>query len=258
MKKKLIFFDIDGTIVDHFKKEIPKSTIQALKELKANGHIVAIASGKGPKYIKEMFDDIDINTFAALNGNYVSLNDKVIYKQTINPNLVKKFELFCKDKDIPFTMADEFETKTLFKDKDIVEKYYKEFSATYPPVIDDIKDYNAYYQMSVMIKQEDEDKLIPYFKELSFVRMSQYGMNVNPVGGLKEKGIKYILDHSDYTSDDLVVFGDGLNDMGMFALAKTSVAMGNANEKLKEVATYTTSHISENGIYNACKHLNLI
>ena len=51
MTKKLIKFDIDGTLLDH-EKQLPESTKQAIKELKEAGHEVAIATGRAPYFIR--------------------------------------------------------------------------------------------------------------------------------------------------------------------------------------------------------------
>ena len=256
MKEKLIFFDIDGTIIDHFKKEIPQSTITALKLLQANNHQIAVASGKDPIFIENLFSDIKLATYVALNGNYVVLNNKIIYKNYLTGATVKKFVQYCLKNQLAFVVIDEQGIKTLYHNDERIKKYYQDFTLGYPKIIDNIDDYDKYLQMTIMIK-EDEEKIIADFPELTFVRMSDYGMNVIPNGGMKEKGIKKILAASNYTSDDLVVFGDGLNDISMFKLAKTSVAMGNAYQQLKDCATLVTDHISENGVYNACKKLEL-
>lgn len=47
MNKKIIFFDIDGTLYDHDKK-IPESTKRAVHLLKEKGHHLFIASGRSP------------------------------------------------------------------------------------------------------------------------------------------------------------------------------------------------------------------
>ena len=61
--------------------------------------------------------------------------------------------------------------------------------------------------------------------------------------------------HADYA--DAIVFGDGLNDMGMFTDEWTKVAMGNAVPELKAKADYVTTAVDEDGIYNACLELGL-
>ena len=58
--------------------------------------------------------------------------------------------------------------------------------------------------------------------------------------------------------DEIITFGDGENDEEMLAFSPLSVAMGNAPEKVKRKASYVTSSIDEDGIYNALKHFNII
>ncbi|MFR1449439.1 MAG: HAD hydrolase family protein [Beduini sp.] len=58
--------------------------------------------------------------------------------------------------------------------------------------------------------------------------------------------------------DEIIVFGDGLNDMKMFEQAPRSVAMKNGVEPLKQIATMVTEDIFEDGIQIARQKLGLI
>ena len=60
------------------------------------------------------------------------------------------------------------------------------------------------------------------------------------------------------TKEEIIAFGDGENDLEMLAFAGVGVAMGNADEEVKEVADYVTTEIDDDGIWNACKHFKLI
>jgi hydroxymethylpyrimidine pyrophosphatase-like HAD family hydrolase len=57
---------------------------------------------------------------------------------------------------------------------------------------------------------------------------------------------------------DVYAFGDGLNDIEMLKAVGTGVAMGNGVPEAKEVADYITTDVSEDGIWNGLKKLNLI
>lgn len=46
MDKKIIFFDIDGTLIDEKTDIIPDSTKEALKKAKENGHLIFINTGR--------------------------------------------------------------------------------------------------------------------------------------------------------------------------------------------------------------------
>ncbi len=52
----------------------------------------------------------------------------------------------------------------------------------------------------------------------------------------------------------MIAFGDGENDLSMFSAVGTSVAMGNAQDTVKAAATYVTTAVDDDGIYNAAKH----
>lgn len=45
---KIIFFDIDGTLIDMAKKEISEKMLATLKALKKQHIILCVATGRGP------------------------------------------------------------------------------------------------------------------------------------------------------------------------------------------------------------------
>ena len=57
---------------------------------------------------------------------------------------------------------------------------------------------------------------------------------------------------------DVIVFGDGINDVKMFEKAPFSIAMGNAVDEVKALASYITSDSDDDGVYLACKYFNWI
>ena len=57
---------------------------------------------------------------------------------------------------------------------------------------------------------------------------------------------------------DVVVFGDGYNDLNMFIPEWTSIAMGNGRDPLKQKADYVTSRYDEDGILRAVEHFGWI
>ena len=74
----------------------------------------------------------------------------------------------------------------------------------------------------------------------------------------KSAGIFRMMEMMNAPAEDVVVFGDSLNDMSMFRKEWLSVAMGNAHEQLKEKADYVTASAAEDGIMLACRHFGWI
>ena len=61
-----------------------------------------------------------------------------------------------------------------------------------------------------------------------------------------------------YGFENVMSLGDSLLDKRMIELAGIGVAMGNAQEKVKEIADYVTTDIDEDGIRNALQYYNII
>ncbi len=51
--------------------------------------------------------------------------------------------------------------------------------------------------------------------------------------------------------------GDGGNDIGMFQTVGVSVAMGNADDGVKQYAKYVTDNVENDGVFAFCERFNL-
>ena len=74
----------------------------------------------------------------------------------------------------------------------------------------------------------------------------EWWLEIMPLNASKAKGIKQL--QAFLKCEKLVVFGDGKNDVDMFALADESYAVQNADEELKRMATGVISSNDEDGV----------
>ena len=74
----------------------------------------------------------------------------------------------------------------------------------------------------------------------------------------KATGIQFLLDHLGMSLEDSFAFGDSTNDLAMLKYAGTSIAMGNSMPEIFPFCTYRTTDTTDNGIWNAMKHFQLI
>ena len=75
---------------------------------------------------------------------------------------------------------------------------------------------------------------------------------------VKGEGVRRMIAHYGMEPADVVVFGDGYNDLSMFNPEWLNIAMGNAREELKAAADYITADCNNDGIYEACKNFGWI
>ena len=84
------------------------------------------------------------------------------------------------------------------------------------------------------------------------------GIDVVPKGTSKAIGVKRILEYYDIDQKDSMGIGDGENDIEMIKYCGIGVAMGNSEQKIKDIADYVCSDIDKDGIYNTLKHYQII
>ena len=69
----------------------------------------------------------------------------------------------------------------------------------------------------------------------------------------KREGIYRMLEIVGGSPEDVVVFGDDLNDMDMFAPEFYKIAMGNGHPELKAAADLVAPANTDDGIYRVCQ-----
>lgn len=104
MNKKIIFFDIDGTLLNHDKK-VPATTKESIRELKDAGHIVAIATGRAPYHFEELREELGINSYVCMNGQYVVHEGKPIYGYPLAQDALQKLTEQAVEFDHPIIYA---------------------------------------------------------------------------------------------------------------------------------------------------------
>ena len=66
----------------------------------------------------------------------------------------------------------------------------------------------------------------------------------------KYAALKYLSDCKEIKLDELLYFGDDMNDYECFNLLENTVAMANASKKIRQLARFQTEDCDHGGIYN--------
>ena len=70
MSRKIIFLDVDGTLVD-YDNRIPESAIQAIRQARGNGHLIYVCTGRSKAEMPQEIWDIGLDGMIGGNGSYV-------------------------------------------------------------------------------------------------------------------------------------------------------------------------------------------
>lgn len=255
MEKKVLFFDIDGTLA--WMGKIPKEHIQALKDLKERGHIVFICTGRPVAYAKMLFGAW-VDGFVTCNGRYCELDDRVLVDHPVDPSLLKECMDIFEKYQCPYEFDGSYHgyVKGLNKEHqksmlgDLAESYYiEDFTA------EQMKAYMfLFYFDSEELRQQLDQVLSPY------ALLAYHGPCADSTfyGFDKGKGIEEVLKELHVSKEDAFAFGDGTNDIPMASAVGHMIAMGNGVEELKQQATYITDTFENLGLVKALKHYHLI
>lgn len=258
MRKKYVFVDLDGTIIDHTNEEVPKSTKDAIKLARENGHEVIINTGRPPCLFYGIEKELGIESYVAANGRYAVHKGEVILNMVVDPDVVTRIVDYAEENrlDLGFEGLHEFKRQSSYSN--LYRKFSENFHLEIPQLDPGFYKHNDIYQMTLYYSENDWEKFKDIFPEVTFAYSCPYGIDVNSKGGLKEVGIQAFADKFNIDKGDIIAIGDGHNDITMFNYVETSIAMGNASDFVKTHTTHVTDDVSEDGFYKAFKMMNLI
>lgn len=85
---KIIFFDIDGTLIDMEKKCVTEKMLETLRRLQEKGIIICIATGRSPMDVPK-FQGVEFDVIINFNGSYCHCGNKQIYSNPLRTNDIK-------------------------------------------------------------------------------------------------------------------------------------------------------------------------
>jgi Cof subfamily protein (haloacid dehalogenase superfamily) len=255
--KKIVFFDIDGTLLDH-EKNLPASAKEAIDQLKGNGIFVAIATGRAPFMFEDIRKELDIDSYVSFNGQLVVFENEIIYENPLNEQEIHRLFLHSKENGHPLIFMDQKTMKSSVPHHKFIEESMLSLKFPHPEMDETFYHSNKVYQSLIFCEPSEERIYETEFSKFHFVRWHPYSADVLPSGGSKAEGIKKMIERIGFNIEDVYAFGDGLNDIEMLQAVGTGVAMGNAVEEAKAHANLITKDVSNDGIWYGLKQLKLI
>ena len=257
-KIKIIFFDIDDTLRNSKTGFIPSTIPTAFKQLPDKGILTGIATGRGIFGVVPELKALKPDFFVTLNGAYIEdKKGNVIYSNKIAKDKVEEYITWTKEVGIDYGLVGSHAAKLSRR----TEMISQAIDPIYPDleVNPDFYQKEDIYQMWTFEKQGD-DLVLPesLASTLRMVRWHEHSSDVVPISGSKAAGVAKVVDQLGLKPENVMVFGDGLNDLELFDYAGISVAMGVSHEKIKEKADYITKTLEEDGIFDALEGFGMV
>ena len=257
-KIKIVFFDIDDTLRNSKTGFIPTSIPTVFQQLREKGILTGIATGRGIFGVVPEIRELKPDFFVTLNGAYIEdKKGNVIDSNKISKDKVETYIAWTKEVGIDYGLVGSHTAK-LSTRTDLISQA---IDPIYPDldVDPDFHEKEDIYQMWTFEDQGDVLTLPESSAStLRMVRWHEHSSDVVPISGSKAAGVAKVVEHLGLKPENVMVFGDGLNDLELFDYAGISIAMGNSHEKIKEKADYITKTLEEDGIFDALERFGMV
>lgn len=277
MKPKLIFIDIDGTLFDHAKDAIPESAKNAILSAKSKGHKIFLSTGRPYADIDQEILNFPLDGMIVSCGAVVYVDNKPIYCKTYPQKELISLIQFMLDNNIGFSLDGTHKnylteeafnclSSLMFKNNEDSELSHAMMAKNNCFPFEDMKeeDLKEVVKISIFTKNKEScEKLFQKIPEslTGFMyknkHLNLYNGEISIKGITKATGLKKITTYLNKNIKDTIAIGDSLNDLDILQEAGLSICMGNGADECKEIANFTTKHISDDGLAYALKHFNL-
>lgn len=261
MERKIVFFDIDGTLYQYGRK-VAESTVMAIKELRKNGHIPVICTGRTKSMIFDVIFNMGFDSLISGGGTYAEYKGEELYLYEMEKVKAEKAVLaMLKYGFMPIPEGHRY----MYVDKNNIEEIYKPIFEIYKKEISDRIRQIDYKNLEIskisgVIKESSDIEGIKkeLDNEYTFVNHGGSLLELIPKPFSKAVGIEKMIEYLGIPISNTYAFGDSFNDLEMLTYVKYGVAMGNSNPDLFRHVRYRTESMEEDGIYKGLERFGLI
>lgn len=265
MKKlKMLVFDVDGTLYDVKRHEIPKSAIEAIHKAKQNGYLFVIASGRAHYGLGAAIMELQPDYIISVSGGViVDQHQNIIVRHDFAKQDVEELLQFCHTQEAGLVLkfidhmyiyqhaekVDWLEGQML---SDIGEEPFIQHPQQLQHTLDSPQS-ACVHADPLVVKQ-----VYGAHAKLQFLPYSDDGFDVVLKGIHKGVGVQLLMDYLHLDKEEVACIGDNYNDLEMMQVVAHPIAMGNAIEDIKKIAEFITTTSDQDGIQIALQYLNCL
>lgn len=257
---KYIVFDLDGTLLNS-AKEITEENRKAVSLLKEKNKQIFIATGRHTLIASKYIYELGLKTpMIACNGALIKdvQNDLTLHMKVINSVAASKIISYCKQNQLDFLV---YTPKAIYhsensKRVNVVIKYNNTVDKELRAPLYTIQKLDVLKQdiIKILIRSDDDSLIVKLNEDVNkdgsvtIVKSEDDLIDIMTSGVSKGDGLNILAKHLNIDLESTAVFGDNHNDISMFQVAALSIAMGNAEEKLKKIANHITLSNDDSGV----------
>lgn len=260
---KLVITDLDGTFLNSKGNFDHKYYTDVSKKMQQKGVVFAACTGKQCERVEELFGpELSKNVWIlGDSATRIKHNGKYVYESLlpnhIGRNIIKKLEEIASDHIIiACTPTAAFiKESTPNKEAQMVRGSYAvvEKSSDLSEITEDFVKITIF---DPKLRCFESVKELEGFKDQAYIVASEAAwIDISNYNVHKGTTVMELQKKLNISKEETIAFGDGYNDLELFAQAGISFAMENAFDEVKSRADFITKNNNENGVLRAIEKL---
>ena len=262
--RRAIFLDVDGTYALHGR--VPDAHVGAVRAARAAGHKVFLCTGRPVSALPHSLTGAGFDGYVCAAGAYAEIDGESIVDVNFEPDAAARLLALLDEHGVQYIVENSHQL-LLRRDADHLMRralgaYGGENAELLIEVVDDLKG----LPVAKVICFGGDSKLAEIITPLgpSFAVIPNSIPDLGEGAGEvyqsrinKAVGIAAVIEALGKTRDQVVAFGDGLNDVEMLEFAAVSVAIEGSHPRVMAAATHTAAGPEVAGLANAFAELGL-
>ena len=254
MPIRAIAFDLDDTLL-RSDLTVSDYTVDVLHRAKERGIVILPASGRTRD---SMFPTVQrigcADAFISCNGADVWTTDRELLMQELLPvELAHEVAHFASERGVYCQTYSP--SRFYFSIDNEYAVSYANSSSLEGEYVGDLTDFIR-KPVTKLLMMDTPERIATLYEEAkalfagraSLTCSKPYFLECNPLRATKGNALRWCGEHFGFTMDELLTFGDSLNDLSMLEAAGTGVAMGNAREDVRALGFPVCLTNDEDGV----------
>ena len=264
-QRRAIFLDVDGTYALHGR--VPDAHVAAVRAARAAGHAVLLCTGRPVSALPHTLTGAGFDGYVAAAGAYVEIDGRTIRDITFPPDVAAALLAQLNLHGVQFIVENSHELLLPASAAVLLRRALGAYGGEYAEVDIKIVESFAGVPIAKVIcfggDRPIEDIIAPLSPTLSVVPNSIPDLGVG-AGEVylshinKAVGIAAAIEALGLAREDVVAFGDGLNDLEMLEFAGMSVAIEGSHPSVLAAAHRTAKGPDVGGLAEAFTELELV
>ena len=254
---RVIFFDVDGTLVSHTQHAVPAGVESALDRLSEKGILRVVATGRHLQELPQLpVHSIRFDAYITLNGQLcLDSQGNILFSNPISGEGREALLHLFRERRFPVMLVEKDRMYISF-----VDPYVEAAQTAVSSPVPELGEYTGgeIYQAVVYLDRACEREVMQRLPGCRATRWNEHAVDLIAASDGKADGIREYLRVMGIAREETMAFGDGLNDLEMLRLVQIGVAMGNAEDAVKTAADYVTASVDDGGIPKALRALGIL